>query len=489
MTDPSRMNEHEIDSLLTFWRQRQATVRPPEIFRWSYVQTGDRRSQERTIALYPRMSSGEASDEEPIAAVPVAGPKKGKKKAKVKSKKKPKRSEAVVMDTDDDEVMGNIDPSLQGNSEAHFPGPVHSSEHSLNVQTPFVPGLWDGSSIPPLNGPNDHLYGAPVQSTNHHFSPAESQMVIIPGGSTSHLLPVNPSIINAQNASLVNGFVFSDSPETVQGPGNHAFPTHPNQLTTKAMVIPPLPLGKHLSPPVASQGPAQNAEEQTSNQFPPIPSGPNQPANCGPVIPSLPPGPQLLPPVPSQGPETNAEEQTSYQFPSLPSHPSPPAEGGPVGPNPFPPLGHLYAPNIQSTPPFQENYVSQPFPSVNQPSHPAQTERLKPRPLIGPRYNNPGDEDQLFMRNKNGKRSAFYEPPGAAPTSRTPGIPSSSSTPGPPRKQSEHNGENQPPLKRPRYQDPIPALVDGPRKRVPVQKPDFVMAKIEKEVWPKKKKK
>jgi hypothetical protein len=97
-------------------------------------------------------------------------------------------------------------------------------------------------------------------------------------------------------------------------------------------------------------------------------------------------------------------------------------------------------------------------------------QRPKPRPSAGSRRIDPLDEDQFFIKNRNGKRPALAnvftgEPPSAPGETVLPDVP--------------HH-------KRPRYEDPVVELVTGPRLRIPVTKPDFVMGPVKRGVRAKK---
>ena len=76
------------------------------------------------------------------------------------------------------------------------------------------------------------------------------------------------------------------------------------------------------------------------------------------------------------------------------------------------------------------------------------------------------DEDSFFMMNVNGKRLS----------------PAHLGTIVPPVVLGETTLHDVPQHKRPRYEEPIPELVDGPRRRIPVMKPGFVKRPVKKGV-------
>jgi hypothetical protein len=200
VTDPSRMNGPEIESLLSFWRQRQETFPPSEIFRWSHVQVGGKKAPEKVMALYPNVQAQEAIEDDCNEELGPAGSRKaGKNKKKGKGKQKQKKSPETVDDNSADGLgrlnnppehlppdrggpltnmestlqVHHIDPALQPSS-SFSPGPMHGFSPSTQFgpidQVHPLTGMLDfGPSedmfLPPISGPNDHLY-SPVVFNN-----------------------------------------------------------------------------------------------------------------------------------------------------------------------------------------------------------------------------------------------------------------------------------------------------------------------------------
>jgi hypothetical protein len=188
------MNEPEIESLLSFWRQRQANFPPSEIFRWSHVQVGGKKSPERVLALYPNIHAQEEAEDDSSHHVGESGSRKvGARKKKGKGKKKKKKSAETVEDDVELPTLGsslcppvdslpdragpipNGESILQGdhiNSTLEFsspfiPGPAHVSPSPTHFGPNDQPYQLDGicgsgpnddAYLPPFSGPNDHLY-------------------------------------------------------------------------------------------------------------------------------------------------------------------------------------------------------------------------------------------------------------------------------------------------------------------------------------------
>lgn len=134
-------------------------------------------------------------------------------------------------------------------------------------------------------------------------------------------------------------------------------------------------------------------------------------------------------------------------------------------PSPTPPGAPLINPYIPSTAMFMP--VSHPAPDLVTEDHGQMTrERPRPKPSAGSRRIDPLDEDQFFMKNMNGKRPS---PAGRG----TPGLPDAS---------GDTMVQDVVQRKRSKYEDSTIHLVEGPRVRVPVTKPDYVMGPVKKGV-------
>jgi hypothetical protein len=204
VTDPSRMNGPEIELLLSFWRQRQETFPPSEIFRWSHVQVGGKKSPEKVMALYPNVQAQEAIQDDCNEELgPAASRKAGKRKKKGKGKQKEKKSPETLDDNGADGLgnlpnppdnvppdraghltdvesslqVDHIDPALRP-SGSLVSGPMHGFSPSTQFgpidQVHPLTGMLDFGAggdpfLPPNSGPNDHLYSPVVfKSGNSH---------------------------------------------------------------------------------------------------------------------------------------------------------------------------------------------------------------------------------------------------------------------------------------------------------------------------------
>lgn len=134
-------------------------------------------------------------------------------------------------------------------------------------------------------------------------------------------------------------------------------------------------------------------------------------------------------------------------------------------PSPTPPGAPLIHPHIPNRAMFMP--VSHPAPDLVTEDHGQMTrERPRPKPSAGSRRIDPLDEDQFFMKNMNGKRPS---PAGRG----TPGLPDAS---------GDTMVQDVVQRKRSKYEDSTIHLVEGPRVRVPVTKPDYVMGPVKKGV-------
>ena len=134
-------------------------------------------------------------------------------------------------------------------------------------------------------------------------------------------------------------------------------------------------------------------------------------------------------------------------------------------PSPTPPSAPLLNPDIPNTAMFMT--VSHPAPDLVTGDHGQMThERPRLKPSAGSGRIDPLDEDQFFMKNMNGK---WPSPAGCG----TPGLPDAS---------GDTMFQDVVQRKRSKYEDPPIHLVEGPRIRIPVTKPDYEMGPVKKGV-------
>ena len=153
----------------------------------------------KTIALYPKMHFKDVVNDTSRMAGPPGRGKLGKKKGKGKGNGRPKKSNAIVIEAQEEDfnvliqssvtpmtsregIIETIDPILQ--MLAHFSSldqiqssfqADHGSDYTwytafaLAARAPIPPGSVDASTVPPVNGPNDHLYTPGAHSHDEHI--------------------------------------------------------------------------------------------------------------------------------------------------------------------------------------------------------------------------------------------------------------------------------------------------------------------------------
>jgi hypothetical protein len=428
------------------------------------------------------MHSGEALQDDSNPADDSRGRKTGKKKGKGKFKQKGKKSKDIVVEPDGDDIntllqspgarateepgsMVNIDPMLEtGGTYAHanqvqsfsmaqYGEAEHLATSTTHAhQTTFPPGPPNVSSLPPLNGPNDHLYmgsmgtthlnaddpplheGLAYQhvshslnhTTQHQVQRVESAGLTAPGvnGLGHHTVTIETHSVNGLRGTqaILQPPVIERSAGHYQSAGTH---TSAGELPYSHLHGGQGEMQRNIHPP----SPSFNDREtfQFSAQV-------NHPHNSVCV--------------------------DGFNFPTAPmALPIAPANPAVLKPS------NYDEPNIQPG-------LGHPLPAdPKDDSLGRDLNRPKPRPLVGPRYRHPTDEDQCFIKNRNGKR------PMADITTTLP-VASRDDSP-------QLLNQN----KRPKYQDTIDQPVEGRRIRVQVTRPGFVMDPVKKEIRPKKKKK
>ena len=211
VTDPSRMNEPEIKSLLSFWTERQDQFPPSEIFRWSHVQVGGKKSPAKVRALYPNVHAVAEGDDDSTQRQAGAGSRKAAKgKKKGKGKQTEKKSQQLIPDDDECNAMLNVSgPPLNVGPDEYGrmpnvepPVDAHNVDQILQCPSQFIPSQTHLSHPTTYDGPNEQIYQLPEirdiegLNDNDQYLPPTS-------GPNDHLYEVEGSGASRSGPSLM----------------------------------------------------------------------------------------------------------------------------------------------------------------------------------------------------------------------------------------------------------------------------------------------